>query len=531
MTRVGVWPQRLASFAGSIWGPLLITLALGLPRLRFPIGQDAAVFSYTAQAILNGNILYRDVWLHAAPLNPLLYAAFGRVASLNATTPHLLHLLESLAGVALIYVVGRLALSRKHGLFGAYVFGLVSTLFVPFDMAAEPESLAGLAGIVTTILLLTCLRRYETGLGSQCGLLVLGAGVSSGIAISAKPVALPLVAVGLFWIWRSYQSLRLRYMFYYALGVAIVPFALLAWLAVSGAIGDMVEQLVIFNRYYTADRGPLVTFIVGQIVLALKLGPVLPLAAVGAVLVAHEWNAKKVWILLWASAGVAAVLIQGRPWTYYWFLGLPAFSLLTAHAIVNARRVMESRPLFWAVGLSIAVSAISVEAVVDNVSKDIAAIVSLLPGHSETGFLSQFLYTVGTMADVQQVATYLTSHSEESDRVFVWMYSNAYIMSHRRPASKHAYLLPLVYGPERLQAKARSELMSDLRRERPPYIVLPASRGWYWQMVNVSFSTDPFPDLVDFVANNYTLEAVIAESAVYRLREPEDAASEAPHQP
>jgi len=512
----------MGAFLGSIWGPLLISLVLGLPRLRFPMGDDAAVFANAAQTILNGGTLYRDIWFNGLPLNPLLFAALGKICGLNTVTPHLLHLLESLAGVALVYFAGNLALGRKQGLYGAYVFGLVSMLFVTFDVVAEPEFLAGLAGIVATILLLIGLdrqqRKLESGYGD--GMLILGAGIVSGVAISAKPVALPLVIVSLFWIWNYHRRFRFRHIFYYTLGTAIVPFALLIWLATGDAIGDMIEQFVVWNSYYARDREPFPTWMLRQVMLALfLLGPVLPLAATGGALMTRELNGKRVWLLLWAGAGVATVAIQPNPWSYHWFLALPALCLLAADAVVNARKVLESRPLFWALGLSIAISAISMQAVADNGGKSVLAIRSLFPGGSEAEFWDEFPCMGGTMADVKQVTSYLADHTNESDPVFIWMPTSAYAMAERRPASKYTFLWPLVYGPEESRARARNELMSDLRENRPHYIVLPVGKGWYWRMVNMSFSLDPFPELVDFVATNYNLDVVLAESAIYRLRE------------
>ena len=527
MRRIGVWLQHLTTFAGSIWGPLLLTSVLGLPRLRFPMGDDAAIISNAAQTILNGGTLYRDIWFnHGLPLNPLLFAAFGKVAGLSAATPHVIHLLESLAGVALVYSAGNLALGRKHGLFGAYIFGLVSMLFVPFDYVAEPEFLAGLLGAVATVFLLTCLNRQQAGRESRCGMLILGAGFASGIAIAAKPVALPLVAAGLIWIWIFSKPFGLRYISYYAIGAAIVPFALLAWIAASGAIADMFDQVIAFNRYYSHNPGSLYATIVARINEALLLGLVLPLAVIGAVLVVRRWNNKVLWLLLWSGAGVAAAVGQGKPWAYHWFFALPALSLLAAYAVINAKEVTQSRPLLWlaaaliaASAISVKVSPISVKAIVDNTSKDVAAIVSLLPGSPDaSGYLTRFEYKGGTMADVKEVTSHLTSHTEESDPIFVWMYTNAYIMAQRRPASKHAYLLPLIYGSDELLQETHGELMSDLRKNRPPYIVLPVSRGGYWKMVNVSFLTDPFSELLEFVSNNYALEAVVAKSEIYRLR-------------
>ncbi len=524
MPRAGIWLQRTGAFAGSMWGPLVLTLVLGLPRLRFPIGDDAAVFANAAQTILDGGALYRDIWFNGLPLNPLLFAALGNIVHLSAATPHIIHLLESLGGVALVYFAGNRALGRKHGVFGAYIFGLVSMLSITFDVVAEPEFLAGLAGIAATIMLLIGLdgeqRQLESGGGYGSSVLVLGAGLASGVAISAKPVGVPLLIVSLLWIWCYHRHSRLRHIFHYTLGAAIVPLAVLVWLAVGGVIGDMIEQFVVWNSHYALDRGAPLTWVARQAVLALFVfGPVLPLAATGGALMVGQRNAKKTWLLLWASAGVATVAMQPNPWAYHWFLALPPFCLLAANAIVNARRILESRPLFWVVGLSVVISAISVQAVAENARKSMLAVYAVCSGRSEKDFWGDFPNMGGTMGDTKEIASYLASHTSESDRLFTWMQTSAYIMAQRQPASKYTFLWPLVYGPAESRIRAQNELMSDLRFERPPYIVVPAESGWRWELPTVTLALDPFPELLDFVVSNYTLEAVIAKSEIYRLRE------------
>ena len=137
ISRIKVSLHWLSTFFLSLWGPMVITLILGLPRLRFPLGEDPAVYSNAAQVILDGGRLYRDIWLNYPPTNALLYAALGSIWGLSAATPQLLHLLESLAGVALVYAAGQLALGRKEGLLGSYIFGLASMFFVVFNIAAE----------------------------------------------------------------------------------------------------------------------------------------------------------------------------------------------------------------------------------------------------------------------------------------------------------------------------------------------------------------------------------------------------------
>ncbi|MDP2662350.1 MAG: hypothetical protein Q8R28_16650 [Dehalococcoidia bacterium] len=116
MCQGNAWAGRLMR---SVWGPLIVTLALGLPRLRFPIGIDAAVFSNGARVVLDGGVLYRDTWFHAFPINPLVYAGLASIFGLNMALAHLVHLMESMIGVALIYTAGRLFWGRRHGLAAA----------------------------------------------------------------------------------------------------------------------------------------------------------------------------------------------------------------------------------------------------------------------------------------------------------------------------------------------------------------------------------------------------------------------------
>ena len=110
----------------------------------------------------------------------------------------------------LVYVAGQLMLTRGHGLVAAYIFGISCMLFVQFDAVAEPEALAGLARTITTILLLHLLARFEDGDLSNCGALATGAGFFAGVAVASKPIALPVVAVSLFWIYRVVWRSGLR---------------------------------------------------------------------------------------------------------------------------------------------------------------------------------------------------------------------------------------------------------------------------------------------------------------------------------
>ncbi|MDP2661510.1 MAG: hypothetical protein Q8R28_12355, partial [Dehalococcoidia bacterium] len=256
--------------------------------------------------------------------------------------------------------------------------------------------------------------------------------------------------------------------------------------------------------------------------MAFRLGPALPLAVVGTVLMRRRMGDGELLLLLWAGAGTIAVLSQGKQFAYHWFIILPVVSLLSAVTIVNAREVIESRTMLRGFAAAVALAivlVVSLPVMADNVTKEASAALLPAPAHSEPALLAQFSYLGITMAENLEVASYLASHTSASERIFSWARPELYIMANRVPASKHGYILPLVYGPPWLQEKARAELMSDLHDRKPSYLVLLARSGWYWQMIpGVIIPLDPFPDLADLVNSNYERETTIGNSAIYRCR-------------
>ncbi|MDP2662351.1 MAG: hypothetical protein Q8R28_16655, partial [Dehalococcoidia bacterium] len=98
-------------------------------------------------------------------------------------------------------------------------------LLVKFHEVAEPEAMVGLAGIVLMIFLGRLSREPEIKPGRHA-LLVTAAGILSGLAVAAKPNALPIAILGMFWVWRVSARSRASYVLLHTLGAAVIPFVL-----------------------------------------------------------------------------------------------------------------------------------------------------------------------------------------------------------------------------------------------------------------------------------------------------------------
>jgi len=106
-------------------GVALLAVAIHLPNLPFGKApqEDAGVFLYAAQVLLDGGLPYRDVWDHKPPL---IYVLDALGLLLGAGSPVGVWALQALAH-AVAAVIGLRVMSRAFGT-SAAVFGTIAWL-------------------------------------------------------------------------------------------------------------------------------------------------------------------------------------------------------------------------------------------------------------------------------------------------------------------------------------------------------------------------------------------------------------------
>ena len=450
--------------AGVVAAALLTVLSVAVLVPNHPAGrdpaEDAGVFFYAAQRLLDGGAPYRDIWDHKPPG---VYFVDAAGLALGGRTGVWLVQVAFLVAAALI---GYRALRREFGAAAALVGSLAwlvtfPRLFLELGQGSFVEFFA-LPLQFGALLLLGEIRAMTLGRGVAIGAL-------GGAALLFKPTLVGVwIAIGLVTLVRRRDAVAPLAAI--AAG-ALVPIAIaFAWAAARGALGDMLDQALVYNRAYAAfapfsDR---VDAVLSGLRLTLPSG--LALVAVGAWLYAVLSRRGSPTLLAVALVAFPIELVLstwGRGYHYYFIPWLPSMAILAAFAASEVRRnepTQIARPV-----LALGVLAMCVLP---------ALLVARLALTIDEGRYSA-------------VAAYVATNTRPSDTVLIWgSHTEVLFLAGRRSPTRYVYQYAALATRGYATPARVDELVADLKRERP-VLVLDASAE--------SFVTPPL-DLAGFRA-------------------------------
>jgi hypothetical protein len=122
----------------------------------------------------------------------------------------------------------------------------------------------------------------------------------------------------------------------------------------------------------------------------------------------------------------------------------------------------------------------------------------------------------------KRISGWLRQHTEPDDEVLLWGYQpGVYFLSHRASATRFGYTLPVVGegGRTRLVNRYRAELVADVRRDPPPYVVIVEGDANPVIPEGSRAAFEDFPELESFVSSRYEELTTIGDDAtVLRLQ-------------
>ena len=348
------------------WGALLALFALGV-LLRMPafarplLSDDEAIYATTADGLLRGDLLYRDVVDHKPPLIYHIYqagfAVFGRY---NTHGAHALVLLSVLLTAAFLFSMKRRedpVRSKGASLAAAGLFLVFSTTWHDYDaLAANCELFLLAPQAAAAWLLLLDVRKPARGARAMATHLAVGALIGTSALFKYQGLTFLGASVGM-QIWslllgRTSRSRVAMVALCHGVGALLPPALYLLWCA---AIGNAAAAIYWFRfnfSYVGAGLTGIAAMARGLRRLGLIGGAALvPYAlglwaatatAVGMVravrdrlLAGRTWDAgppspSAVLGLLWLATSAIAVAAGGRFFGHYFHLILAPLCLLAA---------------------------------------------------------------------------------------------------------------------------------------------------------------------------------------------------------
>ena len=512
---------------------------------------DSAFFALAGDLVRRGGTPYLSFWDHKPPL-VFFIDAFGLWLSGGEVWGLWL---VSFAAVVLSLVLAHLALRRPFGAAAAALGVCVIAFSVSWIRASNLTEEYALPLQCATMLLVT---RWATSgadapesRGKQLGYGV-ALGILAGLAFALKAnliaasVAAAIAVVVVLSFERRLADLG-RFAGGAVLGFAAVWGAIVVYMVSRGAFAAFVDQVFRYNFLYAgASWGQRVRAALQGVTALARFGAfILPFAGwvVAGVLTLRTFRRPesrrdparvlRLYGLVWLPLEVLFSSISGRGYMHYFVALLPVLAYLSA---------LLAAELSARLGTSRATGRVDMAAGV--VVLACAACVAFL---SAANTLFELRDSGASSADrrrrqVDAAVAYVRAHTTPQEPLLVWGHaSDVYLLSDRRPASRHVYPFALL-TPRYADSALVVDFLDELRRTSPPLIVdaahgptasdslVPPLGAWSpeWRYPNdrgprvVWWSMTPaLRELYEFVAERYVATDSVGPQRwpVYRRRD------------
>jgi 4-amino-4-deoxy-L-arabinose transferase-like glycosyltransferase len=468
-------------------------VVLRILSFGYAMHPDARVYAYIAERLLDGQLLYRDVWEDKAPSFYYLYALVFAVG--GASVQALIvarHLLE-IVGFALLYELLRRLYGGVIAIVGVSLAALFSSA-VSLQRATLMAEHPMLVFVLLALLPLTLAGRRGSRLWPW-----LAAGCAGGVAVTFKQSAAVILAgpmvVALFAAWRQDRRHRWRLTVWrvcvFGVGMLVPTGLWVAYFWHQGALGQLQAVLAVSGAFVEAMSGQLMGNVVESARFMVEEALLWILAAAWLwTLVRTGAEDRDLFVAAWLLASAASVVAAGAAFPHYYIAVVPALAAAASVLLVR----------LWSARLRVGTW---------------NALVPSLLGMGLAAFLGLFavkqvrIYGLVTQAQREEATQARMCETvdrllERGDTMYEWT-GQVTCWRARRPTRFVYFWAFRFIGSERLDkafgGSWLEEVMRDVERERPRVILVGNQRDRYLGDTGVR----PFPALVELLRREYRL--------------------------
>lgn len=517
-----VWRDRL--LVAKVFAALAVVTLLLRIFYSTHLYQDDGLWFTTAQEMLRGKALYREIYFDKPPLLPLMYAGLFRLFGAHILTIRLFTVFYSLGIAALLYRFGAWLYGERAGLTSAAVFTVFSTTFTTGHVQGLNTDFLMVLPYTAAAFLFVRARGDFFGAGAD-GIrgpwAALAGGVLTGIGAQINPKALVnlIFLALLLFVARKFNhegkskagGWTLLAIAFTGVAAGTAPFLL--WLSASSSLANYWTYVWIWGGRYAAyyPAADAVRNAISQTGYYFLVNPLLLLCVL---IVARDLLIRKhriaenpqeqsrgpldVAILLWLVVSYVGLAIGGRFFGHYFFQLMPALSLLAGRALVKTMswglpvKTAPRRAMFAAI------AALFLFSVVRFHVRTVTLAADLVRGKKSLATAEWFhdrlneeekscASFINQPAADNESSGLSDSEAEEDNYLFVWGYRpEIYFWSGFRPASQFLSSQPLTgvpadvhysggnYKPVLTDAQTATDrvvLAAELDRVRPRFIV------------------------------------------------------------
>jgi len=291
---------------------------------------DGAVFAVIGDAVAHGAIPYRDAFDHKPPGVYLANALAG--LALPSTGPWFRAWLVSWISTAGALVGLSILLTRT----GRPWYGIVAASLLALPLFAADHFVLG-GGQTESVGLLFSVAGLGLVVSSRRLAWVAVGGVALGAAVLISVQFIPALLAGAV-VAVTHREGRIARLFAVGIGSAVIPLISVAWIAANGALPQMLDQVIVYNRAYIAENQQYRDK--GLYWAAADILWLLPAVIATIVRILsfrrRPLNTLEIGATAWLLSGVALLLAQGLIFDHYLTALAPPVVVLAAPALATA---------------------------------------------------------------------------------------------------------------------------------------------------------------------------------------------------
>ena len=483
---------------------LILTFLMRLPFHDVPLIRDEGEYAYIGQRMLDGDIPYRDIFIHKPPMAFYIYLVALPIFGQTGTSIHLFATLYIMAAILALYWMTRSIYDQKTALVSSVVFSIITFCHNGLIHQASTE-------IFMLFPMIIGFHALVYGINKKKPFYIYLSGLLCGVAFMTKQTGLYYLIFALFAIivfqWRRKQDRKLapliRNFICLLAGFLTLIGAILLHLGLNGALKDFFDQVFVFNYHYVTLRyNPGFVKTITRTLMKIFRGDqflwLTGIVTFGYFLIRDRTPANlslAVWfILLFAGA-----CSGGGFYGHYFLPVIPAISIAAGYGLTKlVSECATSDNKLIDTGIALVVIALCI----------IPVFVSVAPYFKiSPEKLSRNMVGMNPFLEAKVVARYISESTTEKDSIFViGSEPEIYFLSNRRSASKYIFFYSLT-TPYPGVLKDQKKVVAEIRRNRPKYVVL--------VQIPTSFAISPSSELYVFkalkrlIASDYILDGVV----------------------
>lgn len=445
---------------------ILLFFLIRLHLLEIPFERDDGLYSLFGRLILEGKTPYLDFYVNKPPLLFYSYAVLVGLFGATISGVHLSFYLINAFTAYLIYLLGKQLYSRQLGVFSALSFLVLSYSQAISGFTAQSENLVILLAVPGWYFLLKGLEQ------KKFNFLISGALLASSMWIKQNGLFFLALAYAILVLIRLFESninwkRMLTELAYLSLGALIPTLLLFGTLFVQGAFGQFIfwtfEYAYSFITTVSLEQG-YNSFM--DAVMELNEGYTLfhILGILGLVgLFQKRWSPRLKIIMSIAFAFSFLSFIPGlRFYTHYFITFLPAWCILIGMGVFNLGDVLK----MWIPQYKTVVFSLFLGLMVFTIYQHRSYYFN--PDPTE---VLRATYGFNPFPESKIIADYINERSTETDQMVVLgSEPQIYFYTNLKSPSRHRYT-EYLSNPTPLSLQFQKELMADVEREKPKYIL------------------------------------------------------------